>query len=122
MKFKIRRSSQEDLTNIFDLHTRCFASTDCWYMSAIKPYLNNGIVIVHTDTDTNKLVGVLLQGSIKPCNRKFDSTEINESLNATDYKEDVFVPKGISVMIRVFLSCWPIRARDLILPPLRPSL
>lgn len=83
MKVKIRRSSQEDSENIYNLHTKCFSLSDQWYRSAIKQYLDKGIVI----EDNNKnIIGVLLQGNITPCNQRFTLE------NTTEYKEDIFEP------------------------------
>lgn len=90
MKLKIRRGTQDDLDQIYDLHTRCFSSTDCWYKSSIRPYLEKAIVLELSDT--NQIIGVLLQGYIVPCNKKFNVDE-NENENLTDkYKEDIFEP------------------------------
>jgi len=44
MKVKFRRTTNDDLDGIFILHTKCFSQNDCWYKSAIKNYLHNGIV------------------------------------------------------------------------------
>lgn len=77
MKVKIRRSSNDDLDKIFDLHLKCFDTTDCWYKSAITNYLDSGIVI----SNEKEIIGVLLQGMIMPCNKKF-----------ADSNEDIFEP------------------------------
>ena len=94
MKIKIRRSVQTDLEQIYDLHTKCFSQSDHWYKFAIKNYLDRGIVI--EDKENNKIIGVLLQGIITPCNVKLDSME-NESMTdftpdakIDGYKEDIF--------------------------------
>ena len=111
MKFKIRRSCQDDLNNIHQLHTECFMPSDHWYHSAIKHYLDNSIVIERLNntntTNTKQIIGVLLQGTMIPCNKKFSSDEIDETFNITttnntttnntttnntDYKEDIFEP------------------------------
>lgn len=82
MKIKIRRSSQSDSEKVYDLHTKCFNGSDLWYRPNIQHYLDNGIVI-EKDTD---IIGVLLQGSITPCNHKMDIESDQE------YKEDIFEP------------------------------
>ena len=83
MKIKIRRSCQSDIEQIYDLHARCFSQSDHWYKSNIGHYLDNGIVI--ETKDTNKIIGVLLQGSITPCNQAFnaDNSSSNFSLFAS---------------------------------------
>jgi ribosomal protein S18 acetylase RimI-like enzyme len=63
MKLLIRRTSPDDLNDIYDLHIKCFSQTDTWYKNNIKNYLDTGIVIVKD----NILIGVLLQGDILPC-------------------------------------------------------
>jgi len=68
MKVIVRRTNSDDLDKIYDLHTKCFHSNDCWYKSAIKNYLDTGIVI--ENKSDGKIIGVLLQGGITPCNRE----------------------------------------------------
>lgn len=88
MKIKFRRGNQNDLDKVYDLHKICFDSTDCWYKSAIRPYLEKGIIIELSET--KEIIGVLLQGYLTPCNKKF---EIEDKINtSTDYKEDIFEP------------------------------
>lgn len=82
MKIKLRRSTQTDLDNVYDLHTKCFNNADYWYKSNIQHYLDNGIII--EIKDTNVVIGILLQGNITPCNKKMD---INTDI---EYKEDIF--------------------------------
>jgi len=86
MKVKIRRSTQDDLENVYNLHTKCFSNADHWYRAAIRNYLDNGIVIENKTNNT--LIGVLLQGNITPYNEKLD---VNSS-EKDDYKEDIFEP------------------------------
>ena len=83
MKLKVRRTNYSDIDSIYHLHTLCFIPTDQWYKSAIKPFLDDGIVIV---TEENEMIGVLLQGSITPCNKSFNLD------NSQSYKQDVFDP------------------------------
>ena len=93
MKVKIRRSSQDDLEDVFALHAKCFAPTDQWYRYAIKNYLDKGIVIVNKEN--NNLIGVMLQGPITPCNPKFnpeESTFMSDDKKDNNYKEDIFEP------------------------------
>jgi ribosomal protein S18 acetylase RimI-like enzyme len=85
MKIKLRRSTQNDLENIYQLHTKCFNNSDQWYRSNIQHHLDNGIIIELKDT--NEMIGILLQGSITPCNKKMDMDMVNEY---NEYKEDIF--------------------------------
>lgn len=88
MKIKIRRSTQADLEDVYNLHTKCFSPSDHWYKFAIKNFLDRGIVI--ENKETNKMIGVLLQGIIIPCNPKM---EIEDDETKDDgYKEDIFEP------------------------------
>ena len=82
MKIKLRRSNQQDLENIYQLHTNCFSNSDRWYRSTIQQFLNNGIIV--EIKETSEIIGVLLQGEITPCNKKI---ELNNDL---EYKEDIF--------------------------------
>ena len=108
MKVKFRRSCQDDLDQVYELHTRCFSNPDQWYKSAIKHHLNKGIVVEVVKTNLTKIIGVLLQGTITPCNRaivddcdSYDTSNDNlfgletktETIGKTEgYKEDVFEP------------------------------
>lgn len=86
MKLIIRRGSNKDLDGVYNLHTNCFPIADCWYKSAIKPHLENGIII---EIANDKIIGVLLQDYITPCNRKIKLDDQESS----EYKEDIFVNK-----------------------------
>ena len=81
MKVIARRTKQSDLENIYELHRKCFTQNDQWYKSAISNYLDNGILI--EIVETKKIIGILLQGTIIPCNQQI--------LNA-DYEPDIFYP------------------------------
>jgi hypothetical protein len=49
----------------------CFPLSDYWYKSAINPHLENSIIIEVANNNTkNKIIGVLLQDYITPCNKK----------------------------------------------------
>jgi ribosomal protein S18 acetylase RimI-like enzyme len=82
MKIKIRRSTQDDLEKIYELHTICFNRSDLWYRSNIQHFLNTGIII----EKESEIIGVLLQGNITPCNKKIEIESDH------DYKEDIFEP------------------------------
>jgi len=92
MKVKIRRTTNDDLDNIFNLHNKCFTQNDCWYKSAIKNYLHSGIVV--ENSETKELVGVLLQGKITACNQEFteDMTSQFNNFDAKGYMKDIFEP------------------------------
>jgi ribosomal protein S18 acetylase RimI-like enzyme len=74
----------------YNLHTKCFSQTDCWYKTSIKPYLEKGIILELADT--KEIIGVLLQGYLTPCNKKFDIDENSNSNLSGKYKEDIFEP------------------------------
>lgn len=80
MKTIIRYSNQNDLDNIYNLHKECFKESDCWYKPNIAPYLEKGLVI---EMENKKLIGILLQGDITPCNKKLDYD---------NYDEEIFEP------------------------------
>jgi ribosomal protein S18 acetylase RimI-like enzyme len=82
MKVKIRRSCQDDLESVYKLHCKCFSQTDQWYKSAIKPHLDKGIIVELIEE--NKLIGVLLQGTIVPCNTNI--------LDIDNNYQDIFEP------------------------------
>jgi ribosomal protein S18 acetylase RimI-like enzyme len=84
MKIKIRHSKPEDIDNVYNLHTQCFVSYDHWYKAAIRNYLDNGIII--ENKADNMIIGVLLQGMMRPCNDMIEIDDMNE------YKEDIFEP------------------------------
>jgi ribosomal protein S18 acetylase RimI-like enzyme len=81
MKIKFRRSKQDDLDAIYDLHCKCFSNNDHWYKSSIKHYLDKGIII---ELVNNDIIGILLQGTIIPCNKRLTDD--------SDYLEDIFEP------------------------------
>jgi ribosomal protein S18 acetylase RimI-like enzyme len=93
MKVKIRRTTNDDLDSIFILHTKCFSQNDCWYKSAIKNYLDTGIVVELTDT--KEIIGVLLQGTIVACNQEFKDDITSQFTGESDmkgYMKDIFEP------------------------------
>lgn len=93
MKVKIRRTTNDDLDGIFNLHTKCFSQNDCWYKSAIKNYLDTGIVVELSDT--MELIGVVLQGTIVACNQAFTDETTSQFTNDSEmkgYMKDIFEP------------------------------
>ena len=83
MKVTIRKTIKKDLQKVYDLQCRCFSQNDAWYKSSVSNYLKNGLVI---ETENNKIIGVLLQGKMTPCDK---TNVLMETLN---YKQDVFEP------------------------------
>ena len=85
MKVKIRRTTPDDLESVYKLHCKCFSVTDCWYRTAIRDYLDKGLVIELVNE--RLIIGVLLQGKITPCNQK-----MTIHVDSSEYKEDIFEP------------------------------
>jgi ribosomal protein S18 acetylase RimI-like enzyme len=123
MKVKFRRGCQYDLEQVYELHTKCFSTSDQWYKSAIKHYLDKGIIVETINKDTTKkIIGVLLQGGITVCNQKMDVESVDQQADATNifdyssklpnlntkansndgYKEDIFEP--VTSNGKIFLS------------------
>ena len=88
MKLTFRRGCSSDLDNVYNLHLRCFTPTDCWYKSSIRSYLEKSILI--EIEETKQIIGLLLQGFMTPCNKKFNIDDIE--FGKSDYKEDIFEP------------------------------
>ena len=86
MKVKIRRSTNDDLNGIYDLHIKCFSLTDQWYRANIINYLNNGIVVELN----NKIIGVLLQGMIRACELPHNKSNDVAVIFDKNPKDDVF--------------------------------
>jgi len=72
MKLQLRRSNQNDLDKVHELQSQCFDTSDQMYRSNLQHYLNDGILL--EDIGANKLIGVLLQGFITPCNNDIKLT------------------------------------------------
>jgi ribosomal protein S18 acetylase RimI-like enzyme len=83
MKLTIRKSRNKDIDRIYKLQCECFTKDDAWYKSTIANNVKNGFVI---ETDDEKIVGVLLQGNIVPCDKK------NNFMESSNYKHDIFEP------------------------------
>lgn len=86
MIVKLRSSNINDIDKIYELQLKCFSSNDTWYKCIISQYINSGIVIEFNDN----IIGVLLEGDIIPCNKKY------YFLNTETYKEDIFEPININ--------------------------
>jgi ribosomal protein S18 acetylase RimI-like enzyme len=83
MKVKIRRSNSKDIDKIYNLQCECFSKDDAWYKSTVANYSKSGLVV---ETDDKKIIGVLLEGNMTPCNKK------NNLLECINYKHDMFEP------------------------------
>ena len=83
MKVKFRRSNIDDIDYIYSLNQMCFTTNDQWYKTIIGNYINDGIVIQYDNT----IIGVLLQGSITPCNRPLFENDKYD-------KADKFIPNS----------------------------
>jgi N-acetylglutamate synthase-like GNAT family acetyltransferase len=83
MKLKLRTSNINDIDKIYDLQLKCFGENEAWYKQIIYQYIDTGLVIEDFE---NNIIGVLLQGNMTPCNKKYDF------LNNDSYKEDIFEP------------------------------
>jgi ribosomal protein S18 acetylase RimI-like enzyme len=70
MKIKLRKSNNNDLDLIYQLHIKCFDISDQWYKSIISQYLHNGYILELID---KTIIGVLLQGDITICNNDTSS-------------------------------------------------
>jgi len=84
MKLKIRRGESKDLNKIYEMHLKCFDKRDCWYKSAIGDYIRDTIIIeVIDEIDFGRIVGVLLQGNITPCDKdeKIKRNDVNIYIN-----------------------------------------
>ena len=82
MKIKLRKSKHDDLELIYDLHQKSFNESDQWYKSIISQYLHNGYILELVD---KKIIGVLLQGDITPCNNEASFFCNNEKLNSNNF-------------------------------------
>jgi ribosomal protein S18 acetylase RimI-like enzyme len=81
MKVTIRRTQNKDIEKIYNLQCNCFTKTDAWYKNTISNYLRDGLVV---ETEHKDIIGVLLQGKMTPCEKKFSFMD--------NSKEDVFEP------------------------------
>ena len=73
---KFRKTNNQDLDNIYELHLKCFSDNDRWYKSIISQYLYNGYIL---ELENKTIIGVLLQGNITPCNN--NSSIFSNNLN-----------------------------------------
>jgi len=65
MEVIIRNSNHNDVNGVYDLHKKCFSINDQWYKQAIQQFINNSFVV--EIKNTKEIIGVLLQGSLIPC-------------------------------------------------------
>jgi len=80
MKILLRNTLTSDLDFIFELQNKCFYPSDRWYKMVINQYIKDGIVIEYN----NKIIGVLFQGTMVPCN------DLN-SIELVDDYSDLFI-------------------------------
>jgi ribosomal protein S18 acetylase RimI-like enzyme len=85
MKIRIRRSTKEDLDPIYDLQNKCFDTGDQWYKSYIIQYLEDSLVI--ETSETNVIIGVLLQGLILACDSDENDKFIPNNKSGEIFKE-----------------------------------
>ena len=68
MKIRIRRSNKDDVNGIYECHIQCFEQGDHWYKSSIKQFVDDSFVVEKIEEEkTTNIIGVLLQGTIIPC-------------------------------------------------------
>ena len=82
MNILIRKSRPSDLQQVYELNKKCFF--DHFDESRIMPYLDHGFVL--EIEDSNKIIGVLLQGIIITRNPNLINT-VN-----SNYKSNAFAP------------------------------
>lgn len=103
MKVIIRRSNKGDVDGIYECHKECFKLSDHWYKSAIQQYVDKSYVIELADNIveniTRKIIGVLLQGSIIPC----DLSEVNSFLPMTE-NGDLYIKKNLHLGLTMGIS------------------
>jgi ribosomal protein S18 acetylase RimI-like enzyme len=77
MNIIIRNSTLNDLDEIYNLHIKCFSYGDHLYKSILYQYVNKGFVIEIIHNTQKEIIGVLLEGFIKP----YNSTQYNTNIN-----------------------------------------
>jgi len=65
IKVRFRKAVPEDLDGIYECHKLCFEDGDLWYKAILQQSLEDGYVMELIDS--NKIIGVLLQGDVKAC-------------------------------------------------------
>jgi len=86
MKVRMRKSNKGDIDNIYNCHKECFQQGDHWYKSTIQQFVDDSIVI--ESIDENKIIAVLLQGQIAPCDLSEVNDFIPESESGTIFKNN----------------------------------
>jgi ribosomal protein S18 acetylase RimI-like enzyme len=76
MRLRLRIGTNDDLSNIYNLHLKCFSGGDVWYKSIMGQYIDNSLVV--ESCDTGKLLGCLFQGNITPANLNEVSTKVDD--------------------------------------------
>ena len=80
----IRKTTNNDLNEIYDLHIKCFDTADCLYKATFISLLANGIVI----EKENKIVSFLSQELLSPCDMLPLSMESIDNTN-DNYLENI---------------------------------
>ena len=87
MKLKIRRGEPKDLDKMYEMHLKCFDKNDCWYKSAMANYINDSIIIeIIDEIDFGRIIGILLQGNITPCDKDEVITKNNIDIDIDGHK------------------------------------
>ena len=85
-KIKIRNGTNDDLNGIYDCHLKCFDKSDLWYKSIIQQSIKNSYVI--EKIEDNNIIGVLLQGTITPCEESDKDTFLNITKSGEVFKNN----------------------------------
>jgi len=62
---KVRKAYPEEIDTVFECHKQCFEQGDQWYKSVIGQNIKSTYVVVVEAN--NEIIGVMIQGDIKPC-------------------------------------------------------
>jgi ribosomal protein S18 acetylase RimI-like enzyme len=91
MNSVIRKTNINDLNDVYNLHLKCFDISDQWYKYIISQHLNDGFVIELTEN--KKIIGILLQGIIIPCENINSTKDIfgEEILNNDNIDNENFI-------------------------------
>ena len=98
MKILFRRSNSNDINEIYDCHKECFEQSDHWYKSAILQFIDSSFVI--EIVETKKIIGIMLQGTIIPCDPSDDFIPLND--DGIKYKE---LNKHININTGITMLC-----------------
>ena len=74
----MRKTNNNDVDGIYNCHKECFQQADYWYKTAIQQFVDNSLVI--ESVNENKIIAILLQGQIYPC----DLNEVDNFLPVSE--------------------------------------